>query len=491
MKLQNLTVIFIIIILPIVLVLSVYIGYEIKTINMQNTYNTGLQTATHDAIFSFEINTKNDAYSNNAENKRSNIKAAVKTFENSLSTACGLDLYNNEAIEEYIPAIVFGLYDGFYMYAPAENSLGKYKHGLRNYVYYSESIKDDDIDIIIRYTLDSYVAVSGTVTVDGQKTYVTKSGYLINLEDLKGSNIGDTITDTSIKYKGVNIGRENISEYTFVENENSIKLSGPISDESAIAYYKKAYEFTDWFINEAKIGEKIAYLNIGEENDPENENSDFVQHKKEIIKEKIEEVLNSSITAYANKTGNNYKMPRFTEEDWEKVYNNISVISFVQGMNIGFKNYNNYCILNSTNNQEYVNPNLIYFTDGNSYHDIRCSEVAYTETTGYKIGSFEKQTYEYEVEVKDDDGNITTETKTEYYYKHNELACYSCINGNVNATQNIYDYVNSANTSNAVKKSYFFALAREREKTTKLLERSFNSDHMDTYTIIYSVGDKR
>ena len=119
MKLQNLTIIFIIIVLPVFLVLSAYIGYEIQTINLQNVYNTGLQTATHDAIFSFEINTKNDAYSNNAENKRSNIKAAVKTFENSLSTVCNLDLYNNEAIEEYIPAIVFGLYDGFYMYAPA------------------------------------------------------------------------------------------------------------------------------------------------------------------------------------------------------------------------------------------------------------------------------------------------------------------------------------------------------------------------------------
>lgn len=120
MRLQNLTIIFIIIILPVIIVLGTYIGYEVQTINMQNSYNTGLQTATHDAIFSFEINTRNDAYSNNAENKRSNIKAAVKTFENSLSTACGLDLYNNEAIEEYIPAIVFGLYDGFYMYAPAE-----------------------------------------------------------------------------------------------------------------------------------------------------------------------------------------------------------------------------------------------------------------------------------------------------------------------------------------------------------------------------------
>lgn len=120
MKLQNLTVIFIIIILPVVLVLSAYIGYEIKTISKQNMYNTGLVSATSDAIFAFELNTKNDVYYNNAESKRSNIKAAVKTFENSLSNTCNLGLYNNQAIEEYIPAIVFGLYDGFYMYAPTQ-----------------------------------------------------------------------------------------------------------------------------------------------------------------------------------------------------------------------------------------------------------------------------------------------------------------------------------------------------------------------------------
>ena len=212
------------------------------------------------------------------------------------------------------------------------------------------------------------------------------------------------------------------------------------------------------------------------------------------MKEKIEETLNSSITAYANKTRNNYKMPRFTEEDWNKVYNNISVISFVQGMNIGFKNYNNYCILNSTNNQEYVNPNLIYFTDGDSYHDIRCQEITATETIGYKIGSFEKQSYEYEEETIAEDGSTTTETKTGYYYKHNELACYECVNGTLSANegkneiQNIYDYVRNASTSDTVKIAYFSALARERHNTIKLLN-SYNAEYTQKYTVTYISGE--
>lgn len=422
MKLQNLTVIFIIIILPIILVLSSYIGYEIKTINKQNMYNSGLISATHDAIFSFEMNTKNDDYSNNAEKKRENIKAAVKTFENSLSTTCNLGLYNNDEIEEYIPAIVFGLYDGFYMYAPSElikeDGTKEYKHNLRNYVYYSETI--EGTDIVIRYSLDNYVAVSGIIG----GIYQTNAGYLIDEEKWKDMFESDT---------------------------------------DAMSYYNESKIFTDWF--NANIGNKVSYLKIDGNNDPEDENSAFVQHKRTIMKEKIDSILNSSITAYAKKSGNKYKMPKFSEEDWEKIYTNISVISFVQGMNLGFKNYNNYCILNSTNSQEYVNPNLMYFTDGNGeYHDIRCNKIKNKISTGYKIGDFEKLTRDV---INEETGEVTD---TEYYYKHNETACYECINGSVNANMSIYDYVRDENTDSNVKKSYFTALARERSNTTKLSE---------------------
>ena len=67
MKLQNLTVIFIIIIIPVILLVSLYISTGLKTIKYQSLYDTGLLTATHDAIYAFELNTTNDAYSDNSE----------------------------------------------------------------------------------------------------------------------------------------------------------------------------------------------------------------------------------------------------------------------------------------------------------------------------------------------------------------------------------------------------------------------------------------
>ena len=455
MKLQTLTIIFIIIILPVVLVLSSYIDYEIQTIYKQNNYNKGVIQATHDAIFSFELNTKNDSYSNNAENKRANIKAAVKTFENSLSSTCNLGLYNNTEIEEYIPAMLFGLYDGFYMYAPSQNG-EEYKHNLRSYVYYSEQIPNTDI--VIRYTLDNYVAVSGTI--DG--TYQTMAGYLI----------GKSFTSSN-KYDGVLIESENLpSSKKINDTTNQLEDVPAKNDNTAITYFNAAKDFTGKFndlISTSSATDKDIWL-INSTNDPVDENSAFVTHKREIMKEKIETVLNSSITAYAKKTGSSYRMPKLLEEEWEKIYTNISVIAFVQGMNLGFKKYNNYCVLNSTNNSEFVNPNLLYFIDNNGYyHDITCSNLSSTTITslvGYKIGDFEKIKYEV------DSAADTTNAKYHYYYKHEEYACYDCINGGGKSrtSTNIYDFINGLNDTDIRKKAYYTSLARERQNTVKLLD---------------------
>lgn len=443
MKLQGLTIIFIIIILPVSLVLSAYIGFELKTIEKQNTYNSGIVSATHDAVFSLEMNTNSDNYSNNPETKRDIIKSAVKTFENSFSATCNLGLYGNSIIEQYIPAMVFGMYDGFYMYAPYETKDG-YKHDLRNYVYYSEQI--ENTDITIRYSLDNYVAVSGTIA----GKYQTKAGYLINENSWPDLS---SITE-NLNYKKYNSQTKNID--SIIENSN----------KDAQNYYTESKVFTNWFLNVAKIGDKANYLKINDTNDPEDENSAFVKHKRVIMKEKIQNLLNSSITSYSMKSGKSYKMPVFSEEDWQKIYSNISVVSFVQGMNLGFKNYNSYCVINSTNNNEYVNQNLLYFSDGTEYHDIRCEKLKNASSiVGYKIGDFGKT----KVEIYE---NIATaETKEVYYYKHDETACYDCINGSLNSSESVYNYVRNGSTPSKIRIAYFLALARERKNTTKLSDR--------------------
>ena len=430
MKLQNLTVIFVIVIIPVILLVSLYITNGLKTIKYQAIYDSGLLTATHDAIYAFELNTTNDAYSDNAETKRNILKSSVKAFERSLCNTCGISSYNTKEIEEYIPAIMFGMYDGFYMYAPSLKSNGTYEHSLKNYVYYSEEING----IIIRYSLDSYITVSG----DFGDGYETKEGYLMVLE---GSGA------TGNKYKNIAIHSDD-------------------NDDSAIKYYQEAYAFTVWFNDNVKEKLNSNYFNINNENDPEDENSAFTKHKREVMKNKIEQVLNSTITAYSNRTTNTtvYKMPKLNVYDWEKIYSNISMVTFFQGKNIGLTNYNGYCVLNSTNSNEYVNPNLMYFINGGTYHDIRCTDMEgiSNSSNGYRIGAFQK--------TKTETTNGAGETTYSYIYKHYENACYNCINGQISSNASVYDYVRDSKTSDIVKSSYFTSLARERYNTVKLLE---------------------
>ncbi len=122
MKLQNLTVIFIIIVLPLVLILSYYISLQIDTSNMQTSYNTKLLDATKEAMEAFEINTVewNEAYSETGDSKRRDVMASINTFTNSLANSLGVGGATKDYVLPYIPAILFTMHDGYYIYSPSE-----------------------------------------------------------------------------------------------------------------------------------------------------------------------------------------------------------------------------------------------------------------------------------------------------------------------------------------------------------------------------------
>ena len=81
MKIQDLAIIFVIIILPISLLLSVYTQFQIQTINMQTLYDSKLTSATYDAIKAFQINSANNSYSDIATSKIEDLEASVATFK--------------------------------------------------------------------------------------------------------------------------------------------------------------------------------------------------------------------------------------------------------------------------------------------------------------------------------------------------------------------------------------------------------------------------
>ena len=120
MKVDGLGVILAIILLPIILVVTYYIQLQVDTIAKENSYNTKLLSATYDAMSAFEINTANEELSTVADSMRSMILASNNVFLNSLATNLGISNANKEHLQQYIPAVLYTMYDGYYIYAPTE-----------------------------------------------------------------------------------------------------------------------------------------------------------------------------------------------------------------------------------------------------------------------------------------------------------------------------------------------------------------------------------
>lgn len=492
MKLQNMIVIFSIIIIPITLILSAYIGVQIDTSMLVQQYDTKLIDATHDATIAFELNTIHNVYSTNADSIRRDIKAAVNTFSTSIATSFGIQGSNENSIMAYIPALVFTLYDGYYIYSPHEYNYETmnfddngnqnieqrtgYEHILKPYVHYTARYKTSTNDIVVNYSLDNYITIYGKLG----NTYISHSGYLIDIGadkielDANGAVVGYKINGTTLKTNEI----ETVTEL----DENGRTVSK--QSDSMQRYYQEAYEFTKWVKSETALlstvtphnaiksdGSKYEQfqnndtqiLNVSSTNNPEQRISAFTQHKREVMKTSIQENLNNAINVYnihspSMGTHANFKMPILTDEDWEKILTNVNMISFMQGIPVGTKIYNNYAIVTSTQNKQYINPNSIYFVDDtNTYHRINCPVLAQnvangSDAIGYKSLDFRR------TQNKDDN--------TKYYYKHPQYACYTCIVNSLN------EDIELDKLQAKLAQSYYAALARERydlDKITKML----------------------
>lgn len=235
MKLQNMSVIFIVIIIPIILVISYYIGLEIKTITAQNNYNTRLQTAVKDSIQALEINTVewNSETSKLADSRRRDVQAAINTFTTSLANSMGMSGASKERIQAYLPAIAYTMYDGYYIYSaslvnkqqidsdgkpsfndttgqPMTEAAATYEYVLKPYTPYSARYVNGNIDITVNYTLDNYIKIYGTL--NNWRTSINKSGYLDN----GISNVNDNMIN-GIKYKDSEILPETLTENVYVD----------------------------------------------------------------------------------------------------------------------------------------------------------------------------------------------------------------------------------------------------------------------------------
>lgn len=475
MKIQYIAVIFIIIIVPIVMVTASYINSQMDTIRLQSNYNSILIDSTYDAIRAFQINTVNNRYSSISDSKIRDIEAAINSFYTALSNNQNL---SKDELQAYVPALLFTLYDGYYIYSKYDNvyatsinhgipvideetlkSEEYTKTGLKPYIYYSCRYKKGTKDFVVNYTLDNAITLYGNF--GNGRGYQTRSGYLINPNAVTVINAQEaTPLSWRLTYNNVEIGPEILTEYlAFIDDEdvpgnydylvyNGQKIyydntiagtttstnyfryqnykktylsnsstngelleylrrrtnlsSGRLYSTSAFEYYYEAKKFSEEVAsltsgitqkeavdeqgNPIDYSQEENYTNTGNNpifvasntNDPLIAGSTFNENRVAVIRKSIETNLATAIHNYSaertliagsvqsDNINYEFALPVLTEEDWYKITNKVSMISFMQGIPIGHKYFNNYCVMTNDSNEEVVNKENIYLITRNA-----------------------------------------------------------------------------------------------------------------------------
>lgn len=623
MRIQDLAIIFIIIILPISIVLGAYTQMQISTISLQTEYDMKLIAATSDAIKAFQINTANSSTSDIANSKIRDIEASVSTFKASIKSVFGMNGYSEDEMNEYIPALVYTMYDGFYIYSRFNNQNYLYEvdengnvtnnpldkngenvFGLKPYISYSVKYNpNSDLDIVITYSLDNYISIKGMVKVDGEKQYWDKSGYLIDgikkdasgkityngveidknvvlSEDLpaigslekgtykyvryngtkyyldernarviyflNGNLMEINPTSDYDKYKDMIEKGESLSEelpqigtlargnYKYIVyngtkyylderntriiyflNGNLMEIKPKLDEniessykkyenmiengESAYKFYDEANKFTqsvknvlanltnkdaqDFIIN--SNGETIQTTVFSDETEykifdfnsdsskPEKNiecrSSNFNQHRLAVIKNKIRTNLAIAITNFNSAYNIEFQMPELTEEDWAKAMNNISLISFIQGIDIGGKTYNGYTIINNSESKEVVREENIYILGNDGfYHRIgdkyllEANNIGGNSEYNSNVNASGRLNLDFNKQraYTEDRSTVYYYPISKYYASYNSIVNQNYWDKDYDNYNDIYAYVATKNVN--LRKAFYMALGRER-----------------------------
>ncbi len=323
------------------------------------------------------------------------------------------------------------------------------------------------------------------------KTVVNDPDIKAYLESTKKySDDGNTIMSTSafdyyyeawnfsfnwvIKYLG------NITQADTVKNEDGVTTIGNDTD----------------YLSE-NTGNAYIFDTTKNNNDPLISDSTFNNHRLAVIRKTIETSLNTVISNYHTTTSYDYAMPVMSDDDWYRILNNVSMVTFMQGMTIGYRYYNNYAIVTNNVNKEVVKTENIYIVvedeNGNrEYHQPGCKDLIegieagkFTKIEAYPTASFQRQSVRVS-ENSDDDMNFYLQSRGGNNTNSKKIltGCYNCI---VNATadydiddiiygNDLIDYQNkdenggdgtisykiSNSAYRSVRTAYLTALARER-----------------------------
>lgn len=324
---------------------------------------------------------------------------------------------------------------------------------------------------------------------------------------------------------------------TSLLNGETVKNSLNADARSAVEYYAKAYLFSEWLYSSSLNGLLASDItssgtvsftdenkgDVGDINsetklkdniispfddslvfqsgDPEDEESNFYNHKRKVIKNSINYNLALAMVTYSQMTTmKEYDMPIFSETDWDKILNNVSVVTFMQGLQCGLKYYNGYAIATSVNNEITVSTNEIYYVgvtteDGTSpltgadntvYTDLT-DDYYLNGETAHRLDCRELRDFDSYISFKSKEikyDKIYSKELGRYIYDHKALNDYDCIvNSNyyitdgtnrTNGNGNLHSLLTTSYLSDAKKRAYRMAVGKERNNLYKALDYDTN-----------------
>lgn len=381
MKLSHLTIFFIIIILPFSIAVRNNMNNYFINLKDQTRLNNVIDIATGDALETLvELN---DEFQMLYINERFDItqrlaEEAVESFFKTLAVNYNMPYiegYTQSYFSVYVPAIVIVAYDGFFIYSVDDTGNG-YAYNMSPKIPYS--YVDPTTDAIINFTLGNYIKmftdgryfegeftedyyVGSDLDDDGNIDTGSKAKYNLYYEAYGGAS--DPNADDNL-YKDIAALTNDMSVIVAAMHEKELSTGNKIVPSFLIPP------------NSSDAG-AIPFLRDYDQSD--NDASAFHKKRREVIINIIRDTLRQEINShqtYAKIMGSNYNfsLPEIANDDWTNSINDISVMSFIQGMPIGVNAYyNNYALGGS----RIVQTDYIYATADNLYHSSDCKFVSW------------------------------------------------------------------------------------------------------------------
>lgn len=380
----------------------------------------------------------------------------------------------------------------------------------------------DDIDTAETTILDDYIKNNINNLLIASETL--SENLVIRKDDY---NYEENLTDNShsksykyVVYKNQKIYEESGGVYFYYSSayrKDYVTSSETITqlnylfnnNKQGLEYYREAVKFSKW-VNENLSGinqndhckgldgtsnifsdgeyyeSNSAIFETSDTNDPLVSDSIFNEHRMNVIRYSITTNLNNVISTFGSINNNQFSMPKISEEEWYNIENNVTFVTFLQGLPMKSKTYNNYCVVSNNTNKETVNADSIYLVDNNgTYHKPGCQQlianlvnVTTTNISGaYSAADFERKS----ILVSGSDVSAWTNAEdiSAFFYPQSSEACYDCIvnAANINNVDNIIKnsdltYKDSSGNLATIKcqnvpcdyrNIYLRALARERQ----------------------------